>query len=692
MEYIMKISDGEVVFQNSGAGISIAGGYLGELKILPSPLFRIRLKDVRTNQSHWISSAEGWEKAGISGDGFEFQLENHADAPGISVLVSCKQEETSLLFDMEIINQNDHLSIMDASYPTPALSAEYFDVLYPCASGSVARDAGKKGLSYSKPYPSDMACMQYFAAYTRTGGVYIGIEDPATATKSFDVCANDDQVTFELLCHAENGGKAKNTFHLFGKCRWQVFEGDWFEASKIYLKFLKDNCDWLPVLGEDGRKDLPERFKDVPFWVSDYIPNTEYQRENKPMSLSAGSDIYSPDYWINAAIELKNQLDVNVAYHVYNWHHIPFNIEYPHFLPAKDVFFEGAQKLRKEGIALLPYINAVSWETRDGEMGHTMNFDNTGIHGAVIEEDGSVLTCSYPQTTCSGHTSELAPICPDFKPWIDHMRDLSREMLSDLPIDGIYYDQIAAVPSSLCCNPEHSHPSYGGTYWVDGYRKMMDTINAEKPQDKYYFTECNAEPYISQFDGFLTWMWVHGDQVPAFSAVYGGYIQLVGRFTIGKKKDDFEFFKYNVTQCLHYGQIMGWCKADIIYSEKHMQFLKPLVDVRKRYNRFFVNAEMLKPPAVLCDLPDQVTGPALAFKKDVIMPQVNASVWKNRKSGKKVLFITNIADKQAEIKLSLHLSHHDISKDQLPEGFVLAGETAVLSTTMNSWECRVIEF
>ncbi len=371
------------------------------------------------------------------------------------------------------------------------------------------------------------------------------------------------------------------------------------------------------------------------------------------MNLSAGSDIYSPDYWIEAVIELKNKLDVDIAYHTYNWHHIPFNIEYPHFLPAKEGFAEGAQKLREAGIAVLPYINAVSWEKRDGEMGYEMNFENTGIHGAAMDENGDITVEHYPQTTMSGHTSELVPICPTFKPWRDFMADLTKEMNETLPIDGIYLDEIAAHCSERCCNPEHDHTLYGGDFWVEGYRKMMERLNAQKPADRYYFTECNAEPYVSSFDGLLTWMWVYGGQVPAFSAVYGGYVQLIGRCTIGRKKDDFEFFKHSVAGCLHYGQVMGWCKADIVYSEKHITFLKPFVKLREKYCEFFQGAEMEKPPAVISDLPDKTTGPALWFEGDIVMPQVGASLWKNRASGKRILFVTNIADEKANAKLTV---------------------------------------
>ena len=39
--------------------------------------------------------------------------------------------------------------------------------------------------------------------------------------------------------------------------------------------------------------------------------------------------------------KLKERLGTPVAYHVYNWHEIPFNIGYPHFLPARKTAREG---------------------------------------------------------------------------------------------------------------------------------------------------------------------------------------------------------------------------------------------------------------------------------------------------------------------------------------------------------------
>ncbi len=47
--------------------------------------------------------------------------------------------------------------------------------------------------------------------------------------------------------------------------------------------------------------------------------------------------------------------------------------------------------------------------------------------------------------------------------------------------------------------------------------------------DRMLTTECNAEPFLKWFDGYLTWHWQYDGQVPAFPAIYGGAIQMFGR-------------------------------------------------------------------------------------------------------------------------------------------------------------------
>ena len=116
-------------------------------------------------------------------------------------------------------------------------------------------------------------------------------------------------------------------------------------------------------------------------------------------------------------------------------------------------------------------------------------------------------------------------------------RDLVRQMEDTLDIDGIYFDQISATPGSPCYDKSHGHPLGGGRYWCDGYRAMLRPILDAKPQGAYYFSEDNTEGYMNLFDGFLTWRWIMSEAVPAFPAVYSGYIQTIGRSTMGAKKE-----------------------------------------------------------------------------------------------------------------------------------------------------------
>ena len=43
------------------------------------------------------------------------------------------------------------------------------------------------------------------------------------------------------------------------------------------------------------------------------------------MTLASVSERYGKDYWVEAAVALKERLGTPVGYHVYNWHEIPFN-------------------------------------------------------------------------------------------------------------------------------------------------------------------------------------------------------------------------------------------------------------------------------------------------------------------------------------------------------------------------------
>ena len=196
---------------------------------------------------------------------------------------------------------------------------------------------------------------------------------------------------------------------------------------------------------------------------------------------------------------------------------------------------------------------------------------------------------------------------------------------------------------------------------------------------------------MKSFDGYLAWMWVDAGQVPAFPAVYAGYIQTLGRCTHGVKKEDFEFFKYCTANSLTYGQQLGWSKADIVYSDCHVEFLKSCVDVRVKYTKLFNGGKMLRPATVKCDLPKLKTTAGLWFQGDIESEQIATGSWKTHDGSKTVIFAVNMAETAADFTLTFKASEYDITQSNLPEGFTVDGDVCTVTASANRYEVKVWE-
>lgn len=665
----------------------IDSGNLGQFECLKTDIFKIVLRDVSNSSDKTLTSSDFLCLSVLGSENkLDFVFEGKKEYKNIKVYVSVEYDDEKIVWTEKVENTNNDFSVMEITYPVPVLKSEKFNLFHADECGKVVENAGKKKYGKLDLYPAHQFSMQYFAVYGEKNGVYFGIEDEKACVKNFDLKTENDTFIGDVSFYGIDGTKCANSFDVSGVSKWQIFDGDWYDATLIYKDFVFKKAYWLPETDKNGRKDTHKKFKEVPFIVADYIPNSEYQRENKPMSLSAGSDLVYPEYWYDAVIKLQNELDVPINYHVYNWHKIPFNIEYPHFIPAKDGFKENVKKLQENNVYVMPYINAVSWEAYDDEPNrHEMTYKNTGYKGAVIKKDGTEDIVKYPQTTVTGKVAHLAPMCPSFEKWHDIIYDVTRKLENEYGVDGVYFDQVSAHNATPCYNKSHNHKLGGGSFWADGYNKMMEKINSDKPKDVYYFSECNAEPYMKNFDGFLTWTWVVNGEVPAFPLVYSGYVQFLGRFSIGTKKDDYDFFKYVTALSLMYGQQIGWCKADVIFDKKRMKFLKTMVDMRYKYTELFNTATMLRPPHVTSNLKDIVTSPALWFEEDVVMKQLHASGWKNETQT--VIFLVNASEEETDFTLEFNVEEYGLKN--IPDGFYVEGDKCKIKGKILGGECKV---
>ncbi|MBR4753303.1 MAG: hypothetical protein IK077_16260 [Thermoguttaceae bacterium] len=648
-----------LTIEQTSDGARFLSGKFGDLDVLPGEIFRIRIED-KDGNSEVVASESDWRETNVerTDDLLKLRFSSPKGRENISVEITGELDDQGVSWSVDVENESQEYSVVEASYPFPIVAGKPLNLFVPDRCGRAIIDAGTKGFRASYGYPDHVASMQYFACWGDSDGIYLGVHDPDGCLKYFPVDVAKGVGTIRAIFPAIGAGEVANSFSLAGKARWEAFSGDWYDATMLYKAFVLENAKWLP---EPGRPDTSDCFKQIAYWICDYIPNSEKQGNARPGTLGAASEQYPKGYWIDAAIQLQERLGVPVGYQVYNWHEIPFNINYPHFLPAREEFVEGIQKLKDSGLYVFPYINAVSWEMDDADEGFEENFANVGVHGAALKPDGTPYFYPYPQLKSTGEKTRLAPICPSFERWGQIIEEITRGLESTVPIDGIYFDQISAVAPAPCRNPEHDHRPGGGSYWVEGYNKIMAKIRENRPENAFYYSESNAEPYMKSFDGYLTWIWTLGDQVPAFPALYAGRVLMLGRYTDGANRADDAYFRYHLAESLTFGQQPGWLNANVVYNEERTAFLEKIVRTRFQYSDLFNAGLMLRPPVVESNLQPVASS-------GITMKQVVAGAWKKNDESSLAIFVVNVSKQPAKVTLKLFPKEYGVD---LPESLEL---------------------
>lgn len=574
---------------------------------------------------------------------------------GISVTVSAVLSEDGISWTTKVTNTNPDITVIYADYPHLKFGGDDFDAFLPKYGGIVEKNIIECSLSEPPIELHSYPCgfyytMPYFAFYNKSVGIYAGAHDAKGSLKRFAVFADKEQKNCEFFARypAENLGEGANSFSLAGAMVWKHFSGDWYDATQIYKSFVYDEANWLP---ERTRPDTPDSFKRIPVWIMDWLPNAPDDPDPLPESVRPKEENPEPDNWYKRPIEFQKRLELPIGYHLYNWHSIPFNNDFPHYFPEKHGVKEGIQKLKSSDITVMPYVNGKLWDTLD-KADTDFEFSQKAKRWAVKHEDGTVFTEQHASHEKNGELCTLAIMCPTSDMWHDKISQINSRLFDELDVDGVYLDQIAASLPRLCTDKEHSHAPGGGSWWIEGYGKMLERLRSEMPKYGFLTTECNAEPYMKGFDGYLTWIWLQSNSVPAFSAIYSPYVVMFGRNTNGKKFDDIPFFKCNITMSLLYGQQLGWINPTVMYDDEKMPFLKKISKLRYDYTHLFTSGTLLRPPIVKSDITDTVSEPAMSFTEPYTVRYVQAAGWQSEE-GCTVIFAVNLADRSANAELEV---------------------------------------
>ncbi len=646
-----------------------------------APLFECKLGKQGDGKEVVLTADNGWKHVKIdaptAGKSFTIkwrgakQLGPDADdiaATAIGTL-DPKNNRISWQFNIDAARgKKKTWSIRRVVFPQVALAdlGRESALLFPRGVGELKQNPCGERFNFGGTYPGGWTCMQIMAYYGQkpaefpATGLYFSMHDPLGGTKH--IYAKSDSANRSLTLKYDSPApwmdRAGNHFELSGSAVWQLMRGDWYDASMIYRDWAVREAAWYPKLGAEGREDTPKWMRELPVWL-----------------LMFGK----PETVVPAVEKFAKTMGVPVGVHWYNWHQIPFDDDYPHYFPTIKGFAEGVSRLQSKDIHVMPYINGRLWDTHD-RGSEDFQFTSMALPNVTKKEDGSPITEQYHSKQSDGKPVRLGVMCPTTRLWQNKIREVVLRIMNECGTRGVYIDQIAAATPVLCFDRSHGHPTGGGHWWTKGYWEYLDRLNAKIPADRMLTTECNAEPFIKWFDGYLSWHWQYDDQVPCFPAIYGGSIQMFGRAYRGGATKNLAM-RMKAAQQLIYGEQIGWFDPKIIDEKENVDFLKQIIALRWHLRRYFHAGRMARPPKPQGDIPNVRADWSWRPNWWVENPALETGCWRLPGQKRAVFFAVNVSDKPITARVKLDLADYGLQGEQLKATHLTAKSPSDITET-----------
>lgn len=498
----------------------------------------------------------------------------------------------------------------------PALELANFDpgatLFTPEMSGVIYPDAAKTSTCYEADYPRGVASMQYGLFYDRRGGLFWASADPDARGKllNFSAGSRGLSVTYTWT-PPRNGGftPCKNGIRL------QLFHGDWYDGAMIYRNLLEEiNAPWFSMAS------LPRN--DTPAWA----------RENLFWLLTHYST--SPEQYRRVAEYMK----IPFATHLTGWFAGTWDRDYPH-AHALPGFSSHMEKLRAMGIKSVVYVNGRLWELLDRRE-EDWQFTKTAKANCITDKNGNLVINNF-------NNRDFAIQCPYTELFENSIRKYCLEVPS-WGAAGLYIDQIGAAYHIPCYNPKHGHLVPDDTAWFSkGHNRVFPKIRTQmraKHPYAVWTTEDNAETCVSNFDLLLIYRWFYSNQVPAFSAIYSGRIQLYGleyQYANREAALDKAAWQFAV------GAQLGWCTLDsFVRPEFHHYrvWIKQLTRLRWALLDFFNAGVMMRPIQLVNPVGEQSLRWGNYGTKIVKSPVIRTTAWSW--NGAEVVILMNPTERE----------------------------------------------
>ena len=597
-------------------------------------VFFAKEKDGRRVECKEISNRSG-AKRRIERDGnrttFVFEGIDLPGEPGAVDVRATVELESGLggsFWTLAVTNRSRVFALTRTKYPvlkrvTPDGTG---DVLMPSSNLGAILQRGRDSRRLPEPRMAGYMGYAPMASAFNLGvaGLYVAAHDGEGHIKYFDL-KGEQNVSF--YTPVENMGYLG---HAAGSPGYTVYvacyKGDWWQAARIYRQFALRQA-WTAKGPIYRRDDYPKTMSETPLWINIH-----------------GDSTVATNTLTNAK---KAFPDFATGLHWHRWNLPGHDVNYPEYFPAVPGVSNAVSACRAIGQMPMIYTNGRLWDA--GTMGWRF-----AQPYATMQDDGTPYIERY------GNGRAQGVMCPYTREWQNVMNDLARRITGpEVGAPGLFMDQIGAATPKLCFNPAHGHELGGGTYWFDGYRRLLAQAHATTfAHGAFLTTEGSAEPWMDAIDGYLLVTMRRAEDVPFYPAVYSGYTTYFCSPQHGQ--DDDLSWRYLQTRETFWGVELGWFDPSFLTSPgmaSRRELVGALCRLRMSYKNFLAYGTLLDEarfaaPPVTVRVLWRKRWTSRGKDEEFDAPAVIGNLWRNVSGTETRLFLSNVSDMRQDVTLA----------------------------------------
>ncbi len=514
-------------------------------------------------------------------------------------------------------------SLWNVTFPMIAASCMTTDPLdtmmvYPYRRGRLTPLAGDG--QNLQPYPGPAVKFQFMSVYNRrnSDGVYIGVEDPDGYSKGFYQrgLPKSLRVYMGIEHYPENRGTDLKTFDSPYYVTVCGFKGDWWDAARIYRNWWVKQ-EWASKGPMIFRKDVPEWLKNAAMSIKLSTCPPRNVATNLTNALEIGKII-------------GNRPILGIWYHFENKKDTMDGFGFP--LPPQPGVEDALRQMSQSNIHVLAYVQSLIYDQKQDEkdVPAASRYYAKDISGKPYNYEVKMSMCR----------------CSDW--WHRRVLVMSENALR-MGFEGIYLDSFGKS-SPECFDAGHGHPLGGGSYGIQGQRRMAGLVRELIKKESANNTmagEAPVEAFADKLDYYLFAVNTMPGYIPLWRTVLGDYMIGHGRgMAQSKAKDN---IAAECAQLFVDGTILGRISVygrSLLQGEENAElrrFILSLVDYTDAGRDYLRLGEFLH-PAALSPEPPPLKFHEYIKNSEMVAPAVFNSVTRSHRDGSVAYTFVNVGD------------------------------------------------